>query len=87
MGDDYWRATKEYWAGIRAEWSRIEIENEKFGLSIQGETQALYGEILLLANDVNEGTKTKDEAIDDARGIIRSYLKTEIGPLASRIGK
>ena len=87
VGDDYWRATKEYWAGIRAEWSQIEIENEKFGLSIQGETQALYGEILLLANDVNEGTKTKDEAIDDARGIIRSYLKTEIGPLASRIGK
>ena len=85
VGNDYWTATEAFWADIRNEWSQIEAENDKFGLTIQGEPEELYIEILSLANDVNDGVKTTEDAAEKARSVIRSYLTTEISPLSSRI--
>ena len=85
IGDDYWAATQGFWAGVRAEWGRIEATHERFGLNLKGEPQALYNEILLLANDVQDGAMSEDQAIAQAGEIIGSFLEIEIGDVKDRI--
>lgn len=87
VGDDYWAKTAGFWAEVRAEWSRIERENTTFGLTIQGEPEALYIEMLALADAVNEGTKEVAAAAAEARAVIAKYTTTDIGSLADRIAK
>ncbi len=87
VGDDYWAETADFWAEVRAEWARIEAENPVFGLTIQGEPEALYMEVLELAGAVNDGTKETAVAAEEARAVIAKYTTTEIGSLAERIAE
>ncbi len=84
-GDDYWAATADFWAEIRAEWDRIEAAHPRFGLTIQGEPEALYNEIFLLAQDVVDGEKTSAAAAEAARAVIAEYTTSDIGSLSSRL--
>lgn len=87
IAEQYWLKTKEFWAGVRNEWRRIEAENETFGLTIQGEPVELYMEVLSLADAVGRKEKTTDEALAEARGVIETYVTTEIGALSERLSK
>lgn len=87
VGEDYWAKTKGFWAGIREEWSRIETANERYGLTIQGEPEALYLEILGLAEGVANGDETEAAAIAAAVAVIQSYVTTEISTLGLRIAE
>ena len=85
VGEDYWAATQDFWAGVRAQWTRIETEHDAFGLTIQGEPQELYMEILGLAQAVQDGEETTAEALEKANDIIAQYTTTDIGDLQTRI--
>ncbi|MEL7028617.1 MAG: DUF6607 family protein [Pseudomonadota bacterium] len=85
VAEEYWAATADYWSGVRQEWSRMETDNAAFGLTIQGEPEALYIPILELAEAVNDGSKTVDQAIDDAKAVIAEFTTTEIGALEDRL--
>ncbi|MHA7901531.1 MAG: DUF6607 family protein [Henriciella sp.] len=83
--DAYWEATGDFWAGVRAEWSRIEAENERFAITIQGETEALYTPLLELADAVRSGEKALEPALQEARAVISGFVTTDIGALADRL--
>ena len=85
IGDDYWTATRDYWAGVRAEWESLEDAGQPFGLTMQGEPEDLYTPLLELAAEVEEGTKTAQDAIAEASTVIAEYTTTEIGTLSDRV--
>ncbi|MEO1251593.1 MAG: DUF6607 family protein [Pseudomonadota bacterium] len=87
IGDDYWAKTSGFWAGVRAEWNRIEAENDAFGLTIQGEPEPLYNEILGLAVAVADGEMSTPEALGEAKDVIAQYVTTEIGGLQVRLAE
>ncbi len=72
----YWDKTADFWAGIRAEWNKIVRENRRFGLTIQGEPEALYMPILAEATAVAEGEKDTEEALSEAIDVIDEFVTT-----------
>ena len=85
IGDDYWNATKNYWAGVRAAWEKLEAGGKPFGLTMQGEPEALYQPLLELAGNVEDGATTTEDAIDQASDVIEAFTTTDIGTLADRV--
>ncbi|MEM5518468.1 DUF6607 family protein [Henriciella sp. AS95] len=85
VGDDYWAATSDYWAGVRGAWKALEDSGSPFGLTMQGEPEALYQPLLELAGEVEEGTKSTDDAISEASEVIETYTTHDIGTLADRV--
>ena len=83
--EDYWAGTAEFWAGVRAEWNRIEADHERFAITIQGETEALYNPLLALAIEVKSGETALEPALAEARDVINSFVTPEIGALADRL--
>ena len=81
----YWAATADYWAGVRAEWNRIEAGNERFAITIKGETEDLYNPLLELADRVRDGEIERDAAVREARAVIRSFVTPDVGTLADRL--
>lgn len=85
IATDYWVGTSDFWKAVREEWAAIADEDEQFAITIQGETEPLYGPLLELADAVAAGDKTLDEASEEARSVIRSYITHDIGTLESRL--
>ena len=85
VGSDYWEATEDFWAGVRAEWTKIETENTSFGLTVQGEPEEVYMQILGFAGFIVAGEMTTQEALSEARAVITEYLTTDIGALTDRL--
>ncbi|WP_084420055.1 DUF6607 family protein [Henriciella litoralis] len=85
VGEDYLAATSDYWAGVRGAWEALEDSGSPFGLTMQGEPEALYQPLLELAGEVEDGTKSTDEAISEASDVIETYTTHEIGTLADRV--
>lgn len=83
--EDYWAATGDFWAGVRAEWTRIETANERFAITLQGETEDLYMPLLALADEVKDGEKALEPALIEARAVINSFITPELGRLADRL--
>ncbi|MEO0550457.1 MAG: DUF6607 family protein, partial [Pseudomonadota bacterium] len=83
--EDYWAGTEDFWAGVRAEWTQIAAENERFAITIKGETEDLYMPLLELATAVSEGDKELEPALAEARSVIDSFVTPEIGLLADRL--
>lgn len=82
---DYWAGTEGFWAEIRDEWDKIGKENDRFGLTLQGETEALYGPLLELAGEVAEGTTPLADAAAKGRAIVREHVTFELDPLTERV--
>ncbi len=87
IGNDYWTATEEFWKGVRAEWTRVESENDRFGLTVQGEPEEVYNQILGFANFVADGEMSTKEAVEEARAVIAEYTTTDIGALSDRVSR
>ena len=85
IGEAYWAATKDYWAGVRAEWEAFETPGQSFGLTMQAEPEALYQPLLELAGEVEDGTRTTEDAIAEASDVIAEFTTTDIGTLAERV--
>ncbi|MGB3626872.1 MAG: DUF6607 family protein [Henriciella sp.] len=85
VGDEYWTASSAYWASVRGAWETLEASGTPFGLTVQGEPEALYQPLLELAGEVEDGTTTADEAIAEASDVIETYTTHEIGTLADRV--
>lgn len=83
--EDYWAGTEEFWAGVRAEWTRIAEANERFAITIKGETGALYMPLLDLATAVNDGEKEVEPALTEAYAVIDQFVTPEIGALTDRL--
>lgn len=87
VADDYWADTEDYWAEVRKEWTRMETENNAFAIKLVGEPEALYFELLGLAEAYRGEEKTLEDAVAEARDIIAGYTETNIGSLASRLNR
>ncbi len=87
VGDEYWAKTADYWAGVRDKWSLVETENSRFGLTIQGEPEELYNQLLGLANFVADGEMESLEALGEARAVIDEYVTSDPAPLSQRIAQ
>ena len=73
----YWADTADFWAAVRGEWKALEQgETGFFGLTIEGEPEAVYMPILSLASDVREGKMTLDKAVAEAKLIIDEFTVT-----------
>lgn len=83
--EDYWAGTADFWAGVRAEWTRIADENERFAITIKGETEDLYDPLLELAGKVKSGEKELEPALVKARETIARFVTADIGTLADRL--
>ncbi|MEO1304983.1 MAG: DUF6607 family protein [Pseudomonadota bacterium] len=83
--DEYWAATETYWAGVRDEWNKVEAEHDRFAISIEGETTALYMPLLMLASEVKSGEKEVEPALAEVRDVIAEFVTPEIGTLADRL--
>ena len=83
--EDYWAGTEDFWEGVRAHWTAIEADHDRFAITIEGETEALYMPLLTLAGEVNNGEKDLAPALVEARSIIDSFVTPEIGDLADRL--
>ncbi len=86
-GDDYWNATRNFWAVLRVEWAELAKTPGGFGLTMQGEPEALYSPILDLADQIQAGKITTTAAIVEAKKIIAQFTTTDIGTLEQRIAK
>lgn len=80
----YWTKTKAFWEAVRAEWSALE-KQDQFGLTVQGEPEEIYMQILGVAESLIDGETTTEQAANDAREIIAAYTVTEVAPLTARI--
>ncbi len=76
IADDYWAATKDYWANVREVWTALETDHAGFGLTIQGEPEELYMQLLELADNLQKGKTTVADASAKARDIIGDYTFT-----------
>ena len=85
IATDYWRGTEAFWAGVRAEWARIAEENDRFAITIKGETEALYMPLLTLAGAVASKETPLDAALAEARELISGYVVGDIGRLEDRL--
>ena len=83
--EDYWAQTKAYWAGVRKKWTAIEKASASFGLTIQGEPEALYTPLMELATEVTKGEASQADAIAEAERIIDRYTTSDVGTLAQRL--
>ena len=77
IADDYWAATKDYWANVRDVWTRLEQDYAAFALTIQGEPEELYNQLLEIAGDVQNGKTSVADASVKAKEIIGDYTVTE----------
>ena len=82
---DYWEKTKDLWATVRAEWTRLEKSPKGFGLTVQGEPEEIYMQILGVATGLVEGSVSLDEAKEDAVQLITDYTATDLKPLHARL--
>ncbi len=83
----YWDETKDYWAGVRDAWASLEAGSTRFGLTMQGEPEALYQPLLGYAASVRDGSMTTAEAIEAAQETIAEYTTSEIGELSERLAE
>lgn len=86
-GERYWAATAAFWSAVRAEWARLEAAHASFGLTIQGEPEALYQPILALAEAVAEGRRTAEDAAAEARAVIAQFTTTDPPALRIRLAE
>lgn len=82
---DYWAGTADFWAEIRDEWEKIGKENDRFGLTIQGETEALYVPLLELAETYAAGDVALAEAAKEGRALVRAHVTFNLDPLTERV--
>lgn len=85
VAEDYWAATETFWAGVREKWFALEGTGMPFGLTIQGEPEELYMQILPLADAVIAGDMSNTDAIAEVHAIIDKYTTGDIGTLADRL--
>ena len=83
--DAYWAATADFWAGVRAEWARIADENQRFAITIKGETEDLYMPLLDLAGAIQDGETETDTAIEEAKKVMAKFVTSDLGALADRL--
>lgn len=82
---DYWAGTADFWAEIRDEWTRVASETPAFGLTLQGETEALYVPLLDLAEKYAAGDVALAEAAKEGRGLVRAHVTFDLDPLTERV--
>ena len=83
--DDYWAATAAFWQGVRDHWAAVADQGPEFAIAIKGETEALYGPVLSLANEVMSGEKNTAMAVAEAQAGINDFITRDIGGLELRL--
>lgn len=87
IATDYWASTEDFWSEIRKEWLLLTKDKPRFGLTIQGETEALYMPLLETASELSEGTLSNEEAVQKGRDILRQFITFDLPPLQDRVAQ
>lgn len=85
VADDYWAATADYWAEVRADWAGLEKTGAAFALTLKGEPQDLYTELMDAAKAYMSGEISLAEASAVADMTIAQYTTDEPGTLIARL--
>ena len=85
VAESYWADTQDYWAAVRGIWNGMEAEHDAFAITLQGEPEELYFQLLGLAEAVRQNDKSLADAVAEADGIIAQYTVTDIGSLKARL--
>ncbi len=71
--DEYWAHTQDYWAEVRKVWRDLLRSDEGVALTMQGEPEELYGPLLKLAGQVEQGEVEPAAAASEAARIIHMH--------------
>jgi hypothetical protein len=74
--DDYWAATKVYWTAVRSAWDSALAAGG--GIAVQEEAETgtvISGQLLELADEIQDGKVKTDRAIAEARKLIETGTK------------
>ncbi|MEM9705885.1 MAG: DUF6607 family protein [Pseudomonadota bacterium] len=85
VATEYWEATKTYWSAVREIWREFETPGEQFALTLKGEPAELYSPVMGYAEEMQNGDKTFDEAVQAARTTIAQYTTRALPPLEDRL--
>lgn len=77
VAERYWQKTAEYWRAVRTMWSTLQMDEQYFGLTMQGEPVALYMPLLEYANQLIEQKTSLEDAIERARKTIDKFTTTK----------
>lgn len=80
-----WEGSQSYWRAIRDYWHTVEQEQTQFGLTLKGETQALYQPLLKLGDEVAAGKKSAAQAIAEALAELKRHVTFTPAPLQQRL--
>ena len=87
IAEEYIKQTEDFWKKIRIEWKNLEDSPEGFKLTLKGEPEELYMALLGKAEEYLVKEITLNQALSEAKEIIKKYTTTKIGPLDSRLRK
>ncbi|MEM6898593.1 MAG: DUF6607 family protein [Pseudomonadota bacterium] len=85
VADNYWSGTSDYWQRVRDEWTRLENDLPEFALTLKGEPQELYMNLLGLADEVQAGRIDVEIADGEAKGVIAQFTTDDLGKLSDRL--
>ncbi len=85
LGTEYWEKTQGFWKTIRDEWASLFANNNRVGLTIQGEPAEMYMQILGIATDVETGKTTTAAAAEEALKVLAEYTTTTPASVAERL--
>lgn len=80
-----WEGAQAYWSAIRDYWHQVEKEQTHFGLTLKGESQALYQPLLKLGEEVSTGKKPAEQAVSEAMVELKKYVTFTPAPLEQRL--
>jgi hypothetical protein len=78
IAEQYWQKTKNYWQAVRNIWTQLELSNNSFALTLQGEPTELYMPLLEYAGYVGENKMPLQEAIAKAQETIHKFTTTKL---------
>lgn len=85
LGTEYWEKTRDFWQAIRDKWASLFENNDRVGLTIQGEPAEMYMQILGIATDVETGETSTEAASEEALKVLAEYITTEPASIADRL--
>lgn len=74
--EDYWAATEDLWAAVRDTWDAIIAENDRFGLTVQGEPEPMYLPILAAVDELAKGDATLEDTKAEVLRLIDEFTWT-----------
>ena len=85
IAEQYLMQTNSFWREVRTIWTKLENHKGGFKLTLKGEPEELYMELLEIAGNYMDKNLSLDDALLNAKKIITKHTSKDIGKLNSRL--